>query len=199
MISGLISLLAGDPAPTPAWESEAMEEFRELGDSWSRASASMSLAFALVQLGELEAAEAALDGSVPALLEVGDLKMAGGCLIAHGLIARFGGRSDESEQHYRRALDLCVRTGDPANAPVCLEGIAAGVAARDPELAARVLGAASALYDAGNIPNVPGFEMFYEATSAALAEGLGASVLDELRARGASSARTVPLGELADV
>ena len=199
MISGLISLLANDPAPAREWEPEAMAEFRELGDSWSRASASMSLAFALVQLGELDAAEAALEGSVPALLDVGDLKMAAGCVIAHGLIARFGGRADESEQHYRRALDLCAQIGDPANAPVCLEGIAAGVALRDPERAARVLGAARALYDAGNIPNVPGFEAFYEATSAALADGLGEPAVEELQARGASSARTRPIGELAAV
>ena len=197
MISGLVALLVGDPTPTPAWASEAMSEFAQLGDSWSRASASMSLAFALVQLGELERAEAALDGSVPALLEVGDLKMANGCLIAHGLIARFSGRDEDAERHYREALELCVQTGDPANAPVCLEGIAAAVAPRDPASAARMLGAARALFDAGNIPNVPGFELFYEGTWAALAEGLGAEAAENLRAQGASRARTAPLAEIA--
>ena len=49
----------------------------------------------------------------------------------------------ESERHYAAALDLCVQAGDPANAPVCLEGVAATIAAREPELAAaRLLGAA---------------------------------------------------------
>ena len=199
MISGLVSLLAGDPTPTPAWESEAMKEFEELGDSWSRASASMSLAFALVQLGELESAEAALDGSVRALVDVGDLKMANGCLIAHGLIARFTGRLEDAESHYREALELCVKTGDPANAPVCLEGIAASIAARDPATATQMLGAARALFDAGNIPNVPGFEVFYEGTWSQLADGLGEEVAQELRARGASAARTTPLADIAAV
>jgi tetratricopeptide (TPR) repeat protein len=199
MISALVTVLAGDPVTTRPWASEAVDEFAELGDSWSRASASMALAFAHVQLGELEAAEAALEGSVPALVEVGDLKMANGCLIAYGLIARLGGNSEEAEKHYGDALDLCVEAGDPANAPVCLEGIAAAVAMRDPERAARLLGAARALYDAGHFPNVPGFEAFYAATRTALDDGLGAESAEQLRARGASSARTVPLADVAQV
>lgn len=159
----------------------------------------MSLAFALIQLGELEQAEIALDGSVPALLQVGDLKMAGGCLIAHGLIGRFSGRLDEAEGHYRHAFGLCVRTGDPGNAPACLEGVAAAVMTRDPEEAARLLGAARELFDTGHIPSVPGFEVFYEATLAQLAESIGEEDLERLRARGASSARTVPLSALTTV
>jgi predicted ATPase len=197
MASGLICLLAGDPTPTPEWESQAMREFAELGDSWSRASASMSLAFALVQLGELEAAEAALDGSVSALVDVGDLKMANGCLIAHGLIARFSGRTDDAERHYRDALALCAKSGDPANAPVCLEGIAASLAVADPASAAHMLGAARALFDAGNFPNVPGFELFYEGTWAHVADVLGSDVAEDLRERGAARARTADLVDIA--
>jgi predicted ATPase/class 3 adenylate cyclase len=199
MISGLIVLIAGDPTPVPAWEADAMSEFARLGDSWSRASGSMALAFALLQLGELERAEEALDGSVPALLGVGDLKMASGCLIAHGLIARFSGRLEDAEGHYREALELCVKAGDPANAPVCLEGIAAVTAPRDPAAAARLLGAAGALFEAGNIPLMPGFELFYEGTRAALAEGLGEEAAEALRAEGAASAETADILEIAAV
>jgi predicted ATPase/class 3 adenylate cyclase len=197
MISGLIAVLAGDPATAQGWASEARAEFGELEDSWSRASASMALAFARVQLGELESAEQALAGSVPALLQVGDLKMASGCLIAHGLIARFSGRTDEAERHYGEALELCARAGDPANSSVCLEGMAAAVMQSDPQRAARLLGAARALFDAGNIPNVPGFEVFYEGTSAMLSELVGEDAMDELCARGASTARTLPLADVA--
>ena len=176
-----------------------MSEFARLGDSWSRASASMALAFALVHLGELERAEEALDGSVPALLGVGDLKMASGCLIAHGLIARFTGRLEDAERHYREALELCVKAGDPANAPVCLEGIAAATALRDPAAAARLLGAAGALFEAGNIPLMPGFELFYEGTWAALAAALGEETAEALRANGAAGARRADLVEIATV
>jgi hypothetical protein len=196
MISGLIALLAGDAATARTWASGARVEFGELRDSWSRASASMSLAFALLQLGELEAAQDALDGSVPALLDVGDLKMASGCLIAHGLIARFSGQMDEAELHYREALELCMRAGDPANSPVCMEGISAAVGQRDPQAAVRLLGAARALFDAGNIPAVPGFEAFYEGTSAVLTEALGDEAAEQLLAEGAAAARTHPLADL---
>jgi hypothetical protein len=197
MISGLVALLTGNPAQASAWAAEAMDEFAALGDSWSRASASVTVAFACVQLGELEAAEAALTGSVPALLQVGDLKMANSCLIAHGLIARFGGRLDAAEQHFRNALELCVKGGDPANAPICLEGIAATIGGRDPAGAVRMLGAARALYDAGNIPTTPGFERFYEGTWGVLADGLGAETAQQLGAEGAASAFTTNLIELA--
>ncbi|HEU0337418.1 MAG TPA: AAA family ATPase, partial [Gaiellaceae bacterium] len=198
MISGLVALLAGEPDRARAWAAEARPEFERLGDSWSRASASMTLGFALIQLGELEDAETALEGSVAALLEVGDLKMANGCLLGHGLIARFGGRTEDAERRYREALNLCVRSGDPANAPVCLEGLAAAVTAREPEQAATLLGAARALYDAGHIPNVPGFEPLYEGTAAGVADTLGDEAAARLRARGATLARTLPLAEVAD-
>ena len=171
---------------------------RELGDSWSRGSASISLAFALLQLGELDEARAALDGTAPALLEVGDLKMASGSLIALGLISRLGGGLEEGEGHYAEALDLCVQSGDPANAPVCLEGVAATVAMRDPERAARLLGAAKALYDTGVQPTVPGFEIFYPATRSLLEDVLGEDEVGRLEARGATSAQTEPLAELID-
>jgi predicted ATPase/class 3 adenylate cyclase len=199
MISALVSLLAGDPVSAHPWASEAVEEFGELGDPWSQASATVSLAFALVQLGELDAAEAALDGSTSALIAVGDLKMACGCEIAHGLTARFAGRMEDAEGHYGAALDLCVQAGDPANAPVCLEGVAAMTALRDPARAARLLGAAKALYDTGVQPSVPGFEVFSAGTRAQLADTLGDEEVASLERTGAASARTAPLADLIDL
>ena len=89
-----------------------------------------------------------------------------------------------------------MQSGDPANAPVCLEGVAATVAARDPRRAARLLGAAKALYDTGVQPSVPGFEIFYPATRSVLADVLGEIEVGELEGRGARSAQTEPLAEL---
>jgi hypothetical protein len=130
---------------------------------------------------------------------VGDLKMANGCLIAHGLIARFSGRTEDAAQRYGEALELCVQAGDPNNAPLCLEGIAAALAGAEPEHAAQLLGAAQALYDAGHFPTVPGFEVFHQATCAAVDDLLGVEPAAELRARGAEGARTLPLAEVASV
>jgi predicted ATPase/class 3 adenylate cyclase len=199
MVSAIVGLHAGNVDVARTWAAEAAEAFRAVEDSWSRASASLALAFALVQLGELEAARDALEGSVPALLDVGDLKMAHGCLVAHGLIARFGGDAAESDKRYREALELCVDAGDPTNAPLCLEGMAAAAAASDPERAARLLGAARALFEAGYFPTIPGFEVFSEATSAILEDALGAETSQRLQRVGASQARTSPLAEVAHV
>ncbi|HSM45236.1 MAG TPA: hypothetical protein VK969_09505, partial [Acidimicrobiia bacterium] len=111
----------------------------------------------------------------------------------------FSGLNDESERHYRQAFDLCVRVGDPANSPVCLEGIAAIVAGRDPEEAVRLLGAARTLFDAGNIPAVPGFEGFFGMTLAGVSSAFPEDVVQELLAKGAAEARHRPLAELASV
>jgi predicted ATPase/class 3 adenylate cyclase len=189
MISGLCALLIGDVERARTWAAEGMDEFGELGDSWSRASASMTVAFSLVQLGDLEGARAALEGSVPALLQVGDLKMANGCLIAQAMIERFSGNDEEAAAAYGRALELCVEAGDAGNAPVCLEGMAATAAARDPARAARLLGVAQALFDAGNAPTVPVFEAFSETTYSRLEGELGHELAQQQLAAGRASVR----------
>jgi hypothetical protein len=198
MISGYASLLSGNPVAAEPWASAAAAKFEQLGDSWSRATATIARAFSLVQLGELEAAGQALEGSVDALRSVGDLKMANTGLIANGLVARLTGDTETAEASYGEALALCVEVGDPANAPVCLEGIAASVATRDPERGARLLGAAKALFDSGAFPTVPGFEIFYESTRSLLGGVLGEDEVDRLEALGATRARSSPLAELID-
>jgi tetratricopeptide (TPR) repeat protein len=181
LISALGALLA-DVDVAAAWASEAVEEFSALDDSWSRASASMSLAFARLQQGDIAAAHAALEKSVPALLAVGDRKMASGCLIARAMAARFAGDLPEAAASYKQALTLCIDAGDPANTPVCLEGLAAAVAARNPQQAAHLLAAARALFDAGYLPMAPGFENFYETTHDLLESELGTELDTLLRA-----------------
>lgn len=199
MISGYASLLSGNPVAAEPWAAAAVTSFEHLGDSWSRATASVAHAFSLVQLGELEAAGEALEGSVDALLSVGDLKMANTGLIANGLVARLTGDMESSEACYGEALAVCVGVGDPANAPVCLEGVAASVAAHDPERAARLLGAAKALFDSGAFPTVPGFEVFYMGTRSMLTDALGEDEVVALEARGATSADSIPLAELIEL
>lgn len=199
MAIGLVAMLTGDPVVAGERSAEAVAGFTELGDSWSRASATMSLGFSRIQLGDLDGARKALQGSVDALLQVRDLKMANGCLIALGMAARFSGDSEVAEEHYEHALRLCAEQGDPANAPVCVEGIAASVAARDPVRAARLLGAARSLFDAGYSPTVPGFEVFYETTLGQLEGELGGELEELLAAGRSATAAGLPLAEVARV
>ena len=198
MISALDAMLVGNLESARTWGAAAVDEFRRLGDSWSRASASLPLGVALLQLGDLDGARRALDGSVAALLAVGDLKMANACSLALAAVARFSGDDDESAGMYRQALDLCIDIGDPANSPLSLEGLAAATAGRDPRRAARLLGAARALFDAGFVPIVPGFEPFYDGTYERLEHELGDVFAAELQ-DGRRAAADLPLAEVARV
>jgi predicted ATPase/class 3 adenylate cyclase len=184
MISGVCAMLMQDMPLAREWSAEAMDEFAALGDSWSRASGSTSLAFALIQFGELDEARAAIDGSIATLVDVGDLKMANACAIAEAMIERFSGDTEASAVAYERALQLCVDAGDPANAPLCLEGLAAASAPTDPQRAARLLGVARSLFDAGMFPTVPVFELFYDATWPTIQDLLGQDVAEREHAIG---------------
>jgi predicted ATPase/DNA-binding SARP family transcriptional activator len=178
LIGGLAANLVGEFDEARSRASAAVATFSELGDSWSRSSAAMSLGIALIALGEPVEARAALDGSVPTLLAVGDFKMASGCTIALALTDRFTANLDGAEEQYRFALELCRQAGDPSNACVCLEGLAACFATSDPRRAARLLGAARALVDSGLQPAIPFSEPLYEHTL----DTLGTLEHDELDA-----------------
>jgi hypothetical protein len=180
-ICAVTALFMGDPEAAVQRGEEAVASLTELGDPWSRAVASLPFGVGLLQLGDFDGARDSLKDTVPPLLEVRDLKMASACLIAQGMTARFTGNDEEAERPYAQALDLCAEAGDPANAPMCVEGIAAAVVTRDPRRAARLLGTAQALFEAGHQPNVPGFEAFYASTHDRLAEVCGANLENLLR------------------
>jgi predicted ATPase/class 3 adenylate cyclase len=173
MISAVGAVSVFAIAEATEWAGQAFEEFGSLNDSWSRGTAGLSLAFALIQQGEMADANAALDEAIPGLLEVGDRKVASTCFIARALAARFSGATKDSAEAYAEALTLCLDSGDAGNTPVCLEGIAAAVTAADPERAAHLLGAARSLYDHGYVPWLPGHLTLFEATHAQLEEVLG--------------------------
>jgi hypothetical protein len=109
---------------------------------------------------------------VGTLVAVGDLKMANTAAVALGMAERFAGDEEAASTRFEEALSLCVEAGDPANAPVCLAGLAASTAATEPARAARLLGAARGLLDSGVIAIFP-IELFYDPTYEALSEGLG--------------------------
>lgn len=176
MISALGAVNMFALAEVREWAGEAFEEFAVLGDSWSRGTAGLSLSYALIQQGELQDAVDVLDQAIPALLDVGDRKVASSCLIARAVALRFQGAP--SAAAYSQALTLCIDSGDPGNTPACLEGIAAALAPADPARAANLLGAAQSLFDRGYLPLLPGYQAFLETTHAQLEEALG----DELPA-----------------
>ena len=173
MISALGAASVFAIGETAEWAGQAFGEFASLDDSWSRGTAGLALAFALIQQGEMAEANAVLDQAIPGLLKVGDRKVASTCFIARALAARFSGQTADSVEAYAEALTLCLDSGDPGNTPVCLEGIAAAMAATDPPRSAHLLGAAQSLYDQGYIPWLPGHLALFETTHAQLEDVLG--------------------------
>ena len=160
---------------------------RRLGDSWSRSMASVAYGFGLLQLGEFDGARGALRDSLPALVEVGDLKMATAASIVLAMVERLGQDDESAARMFELALGFCVEGGDHATAPLCLAGLAASTSASGPERAGRLLGAARALFDSGNTPQLPGFELYYEGTLEALSAVLG-DALEPLLAEGRDDA-----------
>ena len=195
MLRGLVAINNGESAIALERGRQAVEGFEALGDSWSRSSASVAYGLGLLQDGELDGAREVLRESVATLAEVGDLKMANSAAVALGFAERLAGDEEAAGRSLEEALRLCVAAGDPANAPVCLAGLASVTAAADPARATRLLGAARALLDSGVVPIVPGFELFYEPTFEALSAGLGDAftpIFDAGRADAASGRALTP-------
>ncbi len=187
MLRALSAMNFADGVTATELGGQAIAAFDELGDTWSRSIASVAYGFGLLQLGELDGAREALRDSLPALVEVGDLKMAIAASINLAMVERFAQDDESSARMFEQALGFCVEAGDPATAPLCLAGLAASTSAREPERAGRLLGAARALFDSGNTPQLPGFELYYEGTHEALVAGLG-DALEPLIAEGRDDA-----------
>ena len=107
--------------------------------------------------------------------------------IVLAMVERSALDDESSARSFELALGFCLEAGDHATAPLCLAGMAASISAHEPERAGRLLGAARALFDSGNTPQVPGFELYYEGTHEALAAGLG-DALEPLIAEGRDDA-----------
>jgi len=183
MTGAIHGMYIGDPEFAVEYGEEAVRRFRELDDDWSWAVPGVPLGMGRLQLGNLDGAREILEECLPVLLGVRDFKMGNICVIGLALVARFSGALEEAGRRYEQALALCAEAGDLAHAPLCLEGMAAARVGEDAAEAARLLGAARAMIDAGHTPVIPGFEPFYEGTREAAAEALGAG-LDELLSQG---------------
>jgi predicted ATPase/DNA-binding SARP family transcriptional activator len=187
MTCAMDGMYSSDPAFGEEHGERAVAQFRELDDAWSWAVPGVPLGYSRLQLGKLEEATEILEECLPVLLDVGDLKIGNICAIGLAMVARFSGDLDSAGRHYEHALALCIDAGDPAHTPLCLEGMAAARGPSDPAEAARLLGRASALYDAGHRPWIPGFEIFYPQTLEAVTEGCG-NGFDELFEAGRAEA-----------
>ena len=152
----------------------ATARFEELNDPFFAAIARLQCGVALFELGDHGGARSHLEACLPPLRAMRDRKFTLVALIALGHAIRIDGDAAAAAGPYAEALVLCRDAGALGDLPLCFEGLAAaGLAAGEAPVAARLLGAAQAARLTGFAPTVPGYERMYEETAAAGARALG--------------------------
>lgn len=168
---GIAAAQLGDTSSARADSADATRAFERLGDAFFLGLSHLQLGLAQLQLGDIGDARTQLEASLPALRDAHDSKYTGVALIGLGSAARAGGDAQAAVLAYTEALTLCREAGAAGDLPLCLEGLAAAALhLAQPEVAARLLGAAETAQAAGFTPTFPGFEQAYRATARQVAD-----------------------------
>jgi predicted ATPase/DNA-binding CsgD family transcriptional regulator len=168
---GIATAQLGDMRSARVDAAQATRAFENLGDAFFLGLSHLQLGLAQLQLGELADARTHLEASLPALREAHDWKYTGVALIGLGSAARASSDAQAAAIAYTEALILCRDAGAAGDLPLCLEGLAAAALhLQQPEVAARLLGAAEAAQAAGFTPTFPGLEQAYRATARLVAD-----------------------------
>ena len=102
-----------------------------------------------------------------------------------GFLAAEQGDHDAARRHHEAAVDAAVTAGDDAALALALEGVATAVAPAEPALAARLLGAADALWT--TLPGtIPTHRADVERTAGLVRERLDGPAVDAARRQGAA-------------
>ncbi len=173
---------------------EALAAARRLGD---RVPASVGAGLALSFLGALAYAQDALPLATSrfeeALLDqrgVDDRWGIGFSLVGLGYAARDRGDSARAAASFAEGLARFTELGDRRMIALALDGVAGlAIAWRQPERAARLLGAAAAMRETGGLPVEPTFRIAHERAVAAARAALG----EEALAAGWAAGAALPL------
>lgn len=170
-------------------EAEAL--YRQTGDRWGTACTLVTLEGLVRADGDAERSAAMLEESVTLLREVGDKMCAASAVNALARRARDRGETRRATGLYRESLvysrDLWSRLGIAQG----LEGLAAAFASRQPEYAARLLGAAEATREGVGAAMPPAVKEDRERTT-----GMIRGRLDEASVAAAwAEGRALPLDE----
>jgi predicted ATPase/DNA-binding CsgD family transcriptional regulator len=170
---GIAAAQLGDTLSAREDASAAARAFGRLDDEFFLGLSQLQLGLAQLQLGDLAEARNQLEASLPALRDAHDWKYTGVALIGLGSAARASGDAHPAALAYAEALTLCREAGAAGDLPLCLEGLAAiALRLEQPEVSARLLGAAEAAQAAGFTPTFPGFEQAYRATARLVADAM---------------------------
>jgi predicted ATPase/DNA-binding SARP family transcriptional activator len=184
-----ISHAQGDLARALELYEESAAHFRDVGRRQNLAIALVNQGGAANQLGLRDEGARLIEEGIVLHREDGatfDLSLA-----LHNLARIDAARGDAQAagRHYRESLQIAIDVGYRELVANCLEGVAELAATADGALAARLLGAAEALFAEVGVPIGPEEEEGYERTIAALATELGVEDFERKRAAG----RELPL------
>ena len=143
----LIALLRGQDEESDALSAQAVEMFRELGDTRALVLAASDPALAALLRGDTVRARALLDRSVAQAREFGEDYLAL-TLVALGILELREDRVSEASAVFVELLDYSVRRGLQMHVALSLRGFAAiAFAVERVETAARLVGAADRIDD----------------------------------------------------
>ncbi len=124
---------------------ESLAELRAVDDWIGAAYALDQIGMTSYKQGDLVGAAAALEESRQAFERLGEQLGMAMVLTDMGLVACAAGDCAKAESLHRAALAIARKLGDQRRMAFCLEGLAMALSRRQPNLAARLLGVASAL------------------------------------------------------
>lgn len=169
-----VPLQAGDFAEARAVELESAALFREAGDRWSLTMPLLGLGLQAYYQGDYDRARTHLEEVLALRREVGDTWYTATTLHSLGEVARASGDLDRALALYRESLTTPRALGNSKAVAQCLASIASiAHAAGQREAAARLVGAAHALFDESAIVLPPIEQAQYDRDLAAMRETMG--------------------------
>jgi len=151
--------------------------FREIGDKWGVAAASMLLGQEALQRGDVTTARSLTKESVQLCREVGHRWIMSQALTILAKVAETEHDKLMARTLYQESLDVAREVGDKVLIALGLEGLARMVVTQgEPVWATRLWGAAAALRDTIGAPMPPIERAGYEAATAAVRMHLGEQI-----------------------
>ena len=156
---------------------ESLALFREVGDKWGVAAASMLLGQMAVQRGDMASARSLANVSVQLCREIGHRSFLCQALTVLAKVAETEQNQVLARTLYQESLDVAREIGDKVQIALGLEGVAGVVGAQgEPVWATRLWGAAAVLRETIGAPMPPIERAGYERAVAAVRMRLGEQV-----------------------
>jgi predicted ATPase len=171
---GEVARNRGDYPRAAALLGESLSLARRLGERWTMYHVLYRLGEMARNRGDYPQATALYEESLVIRREFGDKRGIAAALHSLGFLAREQGRPLHAAAIFEQSLTLHSEVGNKIGIAMCLEGLAgSALAARQPERAARLLGAVEALCEVIGAPLLPAERAHYDRDRVVARDALG--------------------------